>query len=512
MNIHCSVERIDDMVNNKLNFDLVNQMDRESFTGALGWIFEHSPWVAERSWEKRPFSDVSDLHDAMVGVVDAASYEEKLALLRAHPDLAARVRMANASVKEQSGAGLDKLSKEESEDFLSLNKAYTEKFGFPFILAVRGHTKETIRQSMLKRLQLSPEAEFKEALEQIYKIAGFRLNDFLNNKGGFEMSNQRTMYYGKGDVFVFRTYAKPLEGVKRIPESGFTGRNNVILGTNATIALKGDAFLTSFTEGDNSLIVATDSMKNFMLRHAAKYEGSTLEGFATFVCERFLETYSHIDAVEITCDEIPFDKVEVGGQSGLNESDLVYRHSRNEHATTTVEVKRTANGTEITKQTSGISQLHLIKVSGSSFYGYIKDEYTTLPEAKDRPLFIYLNLDWTYNNVIDAIGSDTSNYVPAEQIRDICATVFNDLENRSIQHLIYEIGLRALERFPQLATIGFESNNKTWEPVVEDIPGSKGQVFTEPRPPYGFQRFIVTREDLEKEGRAASGAAHTAKA
>lgn len=167
-------------MNKKLSLDMINQMDRRSFTEALGWIFEHSPWIAERAWVKRPFFRISCLHHVMKSVVNEAAMEEKLALLRAHPDLASRVQMANASIKEQSEAGLDQLTEEEYEDFLTLNKAYTEKFGFPFIMAVRGHNKGSIRESIRKRLQLSPETELLEALCQIYKIACFRLHDLVN--------------------------------------------------------------------------------------------------------------------------------------------------------------------------------------------------------------------------------------------------------------------------------------------------------------------------------------------
>lgn len=316
---------------------------------------------------------------------------------------------------------------------------------------------------------------------------------------GSQNNQKRTMYYGKGDVFVFRTFVKPLTGLKVIPESNFTSKNNVIFGMNAQIALKGDAFLSSFTEGDNSLVIATDSMKNFMLQHAAQYDGSTMEGYLTFVCERFLDKYPHIDAVRISANETPFDSVLVPSGSKLEHSDVVYRKSRNEFATATVEVVRTDTGSKIIEQTSGIAEVHLIKVKGSSFYGYIQDEYTTLPEAYDRPLFIYLNIDWKYSNKLDAFGTDPERYVAAEQVRDIAQSVFHQLENRSIQQLIYHIGLRVLDRFPQLDEIQFGTNNRTWETIVETIPNSEGSVFTEPRPPYGFQGFAVTREDLEKE-------------
>ncbi|MBO9129261.1 factor-independent urate hydroxylase [Bacillus sp. 165] len=465
-------------------------MDQASFTKAVGWVFERSSWIAEQAWEKRPFSSLTDLHYKMKNIVQVSSLKEKLALLRAHPDLAARVPMANASIKEQNEAGLNQLSYEEYKEFIKLNKMYTQKFGFPFIMAVRGQTKETILITMRKRIGSTYEVEVEEALHQVYQIAGFRLDTL---KEVVAMRENRTMYYGKGDVYVYRTYAKPLTGIPPIPESHFRGRDNIIFGMNVKVALKGEAFFSSFTEGDNRLVVATDSMKNFIQRHLAQYEGANMEGFLHFVCKCFLDKYSHISAVEVTSDEIPFDSTLAPAQNGLKESKLVFRHSRNEYATATMEVARTDKGHTIVKHSSGVKELQLIKVSGNSFYGFIRDEYTTLPEAHDRPLFIYLNLSWKYNDAGDAIGT---RYVAAEQVRDIAQAVFHELDSRSIQHLIWNIGLRVLERFPQLDEIQFESNNRTWETVVESIPNSTGSVFTEPRPPFGFQVFVVTRNDL----------------
>ncbi|WP_338067073.1 factor-independent urate hydroxylase [Thermoflavimicrobium daqui] len=306
---------------------------------------------------------------------------------------------------------------------------------------------------------------------------------------------ERIMYYGKGDVFVYRTYAKPLTGIKAIPESPFTGRSNIIFGLNAHISLKG-RFLSSFTEGDNSFVIATDSMKNFIQRHAAHYEGSTIDGFLKFVSDSFLDTYAHVTSVKISAVEIPFDYTLVPGEYGLQESGLVFRHSRNEHARVTMEVARTSHGNQVLEYSSGIANLHLIKVSGSAFQGFIRDEYTTLPEETDRPLFIYLNMDWKYNQTQDGLSQNTSNYVPAEQVRDIARSVFHELYNQSIQHLIYHIGCRVLERFPQLSEISFETNNRTWDTVVDKTSTGQGKVYTEPRPPYGFQGFVVTRQDL----------------
>ncbi|MEO8370677.1 MAG: 2-oxo-4-hydroxy-4-carboxy-5-ureidoimidazoline decarboxylase [Candidatus Solibacter sp.] len=155
-------------------------MDRERFTAALGWIFENSPWVAERSWAQRPFAGVAALHQAMVSHVARADAETQIALIRAHPDLGTRARMSDVSVGEQAGAGLDRLTPAEFEDLQRLNAAYREKFGFPFIYAVKGSTKHDILRALEGRLAGDPPAEQATALAQIYRIAQSRLEDTIH--------------------------------------------------------------------------------------------------------------------------------------------------------------------------------------------------------------------------------------------------------------------------------------------------------------------------------------------
>jgi 2-oxo-4-hydroxy-4-carboxy-5-ureidoimidazoline decarboxylase len=155
----------------------LNTLDREHFVAAIGWVFEHSPWVAERAWAARPFATLEALHRAMIAQLEAASPEEQLALLRAHPDLGARARISAASTDEQAGAGLDRLTPEEFERLRSLNSAYRDKFGFPFLFAVRGSKKYDILKALQRRLEAAPEAEFREALRQVHSIAEFRLRD-----------------------------------------------------------------------------------------------------------------------------------------------------------------------------------------------------------------------------------------------------------------------------------------------------------------------------------------------
>ena len=127
----------------------LNALDRDAFVARFGPVFESSPWVAEAAWERRPFAGAADLHAAMVAAVDEAPLEKQLALIRAHPDLAGKAAIAGTltahSRDEQASAGLDRLTPEEHATFTRLNTAYRERFGFPFVICVREHTKDLDR-------------------------------------------------------------------------------------------------------------------------------------------------------------------------------------------------------------------------------------------------------------------------------------------------------------------------------------------------------------------------------
>ena len=155
-------------------------MRPEEFVAALGGVFEHSPWIAERAFARRPYADTAALHGAMVDVVRAAAREEQLGLLRAHPELAGREAQAGTltgdSTAEQRSAGLNALSREEMERIGRMNRAYRERFGFPFVIAVRRHTKDEIFAEFERRLGNDPETERLECLEQVYAIARLRLD------------------------------------------------------------------------------------------------------------------------------------------------------------------------------------------------------------------------------------------------------------------------------------------------------------------------------------------------
>ncbi len=163
-----------------VSLDAVNAMDAAAFVAAFGDVAEHSPWVAGRAAAARPFASreaaVAAFEAAMRGAGEAA----QLALIRAHPDLAGRARIADLaedSRREQAGAGLDRLSPEEFARFTALNDAYRARFGFPFIFAVKGATKEMILAAFEARVGNDPAAEFETALAQVARIFRFRLED-----------------------------------------------------------------------------------------------------------------------------------------------------------------------------------------------------------------------------------------------------------------------------------------------------------------------------------------------
>lgn len=152
----------------------LNAYTNEQFVEIFGGIFEHSPWVALEAAFARPFDSLETTFETMRKIVENASIDQKVALILKHPELGSRLAMSEHSVAEQAGAGLNALTSKEFELITILNKQYTEKFKFPFIIAVAGLDKHHIIQEMQRRLQLDELTEFNTALNEIYKIARIR--------------------------------------------------------------------------------------------------------------------------------------------------------------------------------------------------------------------------------------------------------------------------------------------------------------------------------------------------
>jgi urate oxidase/2-oxo-4-hydroxy-4-carboxy-5-ureidoimidazoline decarboxylase len=254
-------------------------------------------------------------------------------------------------------------------------------------------------------------------------------------------------YYGKGEVTVYRL-------------------NGGIFGANVTMLLYGDAFWPTYTTGDNTGLVATDSMKNFIQRETANYCGSDLESYCRFLAEKFLVTYPQTGGIQITAAEIPYDGDDVFTPAGPDRA--------------TARIEMTAAG--IVEVRSGIRGFKLLRLGGSAFYGFVRDQYTTLPETHNRPLHMWLDLEWLYTRPEAAFQSGRVTSC----VRELVSTVFRGFESGSIQQVIYQIGSKLLDELPELAEVTLEANNRTWDLAAESV-------YTDPRPPYGILGLTLRR-------------------
>ena len=195
----------------KMALASLNATDEAGFMAALGDMYEHAPWVAQAALKQRPFATLAALHAAMTDAVRAAPPEQQLALIKGHPDLAGKAARAGTmtvdSKAEQASAGLDRLAEAEFAQFHRLNDAYREKFGMPFIICVRRHSKDSILQQFERRLQNTMSVETKTALGEIFRIAALRLDQRIEAADGLEV-------HGRLSTHVLDTQAgRPAAGV-----------------------------------------------------------------------------------------------------------------------------------------------------------------------------------------------------------------------------------------------------------------------------------------------------------
>ena len=270
-------------------------------------------------------------------------------------------------------------------------------------------------------------------------------------------SGWKRSYYGKGDVIVYR-----LNRDGKSPAGG-----SPVFGANILMLLYGDAFWPTYTTGDNTGLIATDSMKNFIQRETLNYSGPDLEGCCQFLASRFLAKYPQVEGMQVSAVEIPYAELPGG--------EVAFTPTGPERATARIEIDRSG----IVELASGIKGFKLLRLGGSAFQGFVRDEYTTLPDIANRPLHMWLDLEWTYTQ---SSAGFTSGAVTAA-VRQIVREVFNGFESGSIQQVIYQIGAKTLANIPAISEVHLEANNRTWDTVAER--GDELGVFTDARPPYG---------------------------
>jgi urate oxidase/2-oxo-4-hydroxy-4-carboxy-5-ureidoimidazoline decarboxylase len=283
------------------------------------------------------------------------------------------------------------------------------------------------------------------------------------------MSGCKRNYYGKGDVIVYR-----LQRNGKTPSG-----KSPVLGVNVAMMIYGDAFWRTYETGDNTGLIATDSMKNFIQRETMNFAGSDLESYAMFLVTRFLETYPQTEGAQLTATEIPYR----GGEDGS----VAFVPSGPERATARIELRRAGKSLEIAELRSGIEHFRLLRLGGSAFHGFLRDQYTTLPDNYNRPLHMWLDLDWLYTEPEAAFsdGAITS------RVRSMVHESFHAFESGSIQQIIYRLGKTILAELTQIAEVNLEANNHTWAAVVEHSE-SLG-VYVPAPPPYGCIGLTLRR-------------------
>lgn len=298
--------------------------------------------------------------------------------------------------------------------------------------------------------------------------------------------------YGKADVKVYRTRAEPLTGVTPIPESPFAGRDNILAAAEIEVVVRGTQFLDAYTRGDNRLVVATDTMKNFIHAVSLRARARTLEEWLLEVGTAFLNTYPHMERLTMLGRALPFPAAVVPDGDGFASSDQLFSRDRCDYGTARLELERDGDGSvRITDHESGRRELQLIKLTGSAFADFARDEHTTLPERPDRPLYVWCDIAWRYADASHAVLSDPARYVAAEQVADLAVAVFHEFVSLSIQHLVNEIGLRMLDRWPQLAEVSFDAQNRLWDLVGET---GDAKTYADPRPPFGHIGLVLRRD------------------
>jgi urate oxidase / 2-oxo-4-hydroxy-4-carboxy-5-ureidoimidazoline decarboxylase len=277
-------------------------------------------------------------------------------------------------------------------------------------------------------------------------------------------SGPKRHYYGKGNVIAYR-----------LNRDGNTpAGQSPVFGASVLMLLYGAAFWPTYITGDNSALIATDSMKNFIQRETMNFDGYDLEGYCRFLAVKFVDRYSQVEGLQVSAVEIPY--AGIGGN-------VAFAPAGPERATAQIEIGRKG----LIEATSGIQGFKLLRLGGSAFQGFVRDEYTTLPDLKNRPLHMWLDLEWNYTEPDAAftLGAVTA------RVRQIVREVFTSFESGSIQQVIYQMATRLLADVPAIAEVHLEANNRTWDTIAEK--GDELGVYTDARPPFGCLGLTLKR-------------------
>jgi urate oxidase / 2-oxo-4-hydroxy-4-carboxy-5-ureidoimidazoline decarboxylase len=277
-------------------------------------------------------------------------------------------------------------------------------------------------------------------------------------------SGPKDHYYGKADVTVYRLIR---DG--RVP----AGRNPVF-GANVKMLTWGGAFWPTYLRGDNTGLIATDSMKNFIHRETFSFNEFGLEDYCRFIGRTFLDAYPQVEGLQLTAVQLPYDGLDGG---------VAFVPSGPDQAFARIEMTRDG----VVDAVSGIGGFKLLRLRGSAFQGFVRDQHTTLPDRPSRVLHMWLDLEWSYGS-LDVAFSDGAI---TAQVRAIVMDVFKAFESGSIQQIIHQMGTKLFADIPEIGELRFEATNRTWDVVQER--GEEFGVYVEPAAPFGVLGLTLTR-------------------
>jgi urate oxidase/2-oxo-4-hydroxy-4-carboxy-5-ureidoimidazoline decarboxylase len=258
-------------------------------------------------------------------------------------------------------------------------------------------------------------------------------------------------------------------------------RGERLLAADVSMEVLGQGFLAAYTEGDNTAVVATDTMKNVILRRAHEYDGATLEGLLYDLGRGFLTTYPEMEGLRLWAVQQPW----------VAETGRLHRRVDGDHDVVEIELSQADGEIALADHRAGHLGLRLLKTTGSAFTKFARDDDTTLPERGDRPLFIHLDVRWRYADPADAVGD---GHVASSDILEVVLATFDAFVSESIQHLVHEMGTRILAAFPALSQVSFRGENHTYDPVpgaADAEPLSK--TYTSPFPAWGLITLVLDR-------------------
>jgi len=271
-------------------------------------------------------------------------------------------------------------------------------------------------------------------------------------------------YYGKADVTVYRL----------IRDGSARAGCSPVFGANVKMLTWGGAFWPTYLRGDNTGLIATDSMKNFIHVHTFEFTDVGLEDYCRFIGRRFLDTYPQVEGLQMTAVQLPYTGLDGG---------VAFMPAGPDQAFARIEMTQE----RVVSAVSGIQGFKLLRLRGSSFQGFVRDQHTRLPDRPSRVLHMWLDMEWSYANLDDAF----SDGAVTRATRAIVMDVFKSFESASIQQIIHKMGTRIFADIPEISELRFEATNRTWD-VVEER-GEEFGVYIDPAAPYGVLGLTLTR-------------------